>query len=103
MRITRLGATFSTGLLRKAEAIAATRVTVFFDEDARRVGVRFHNMSDVSAFALSRCGPNGSSAVLQSLRIWRNYSWIEIKKVSKIRLRAQLDKEHGIWFVTVPE
>jgi hypothetical protein len=103
------GMAFNDALIRAAKAEEATRVTIYFDKEKRRIGVVFHcNAEDKNSYALSTDGWNTSESlprIAQTKSIYKTYPIM--RKALRLpprdrKISASLDEKTGIWFVKIP-
>lgn len=100
------GIAFNAEFVRVAHAQRSSRVTLYFDEQNRRVGVQFHSRtSDRDAYAVVTDGGGAGAAggrLVQTSLIYEAYPWLKSilqKPVSKRRLPVQRDDQNDVWYV----
>ena len=105
MSFRRAGIAFNGQLIRAAHASDSTRATLFFDEQKKRVGVRFHSKSTPNAYALRADGGRASTGRwLQVARIYDLHSWLAevlTRPASGRRFTAEHDADNRVWYVEV--
>ena len=99
------GIAFNGELIRAAHAGDSTRATLFFDDQRKRVGVRFHSKSTPNAYALRADGGHAATGRwLQVGRIYHLYAWLAevlTRPPAARRFAAQHDSDNRIWYVEV--
>jgi hypothetical protein len=105
MSFRRGGIAFNGQLIRAAHATDSTRATLFFDEQKKRVGVRFHSRSSPNAYVVRSDGGHAATGRwLQVGRIYDLHPWLaEVLDRPSVarRFTAQHDSDSHLWYVEV--
>jgi hypothetical protein len=108
MSFRKTGIAFNAELVRLAHANQLKRATLYFDSEAKRVGVEFHGRTkDRDAYAVTLDGGGSGKAGgrwIQVSRIYQTYPWLgAILKQSTARRRfhVRLDDSKNLWFADV--
>jgi hypothetical protein len=102
------GIAFNAEFIRLAHAHRSTRATLYFDEQRRRVGLRFHSRSnDPDAYAVNADGGGAGAAggrLLAARRIYERYPWLKAvleRPLPKRRFPVQRANDDDLWFVEI--